>query len=246
MAVLAPVPRRRAAGGRQRLGQPAAMARALRWWGRARGRGGDVAVGGRTSVYWAWRRVNREGGSPRAAPRPLPCRRVPSAGEPSARADAANRLNGYLVCALSTSHFVAPCAGAPPASAHPVRAGRRCGRRGPLVPSACVCVMCVGELGAVGRWRGRAGAIGAACTHRLCRWGDGPDVRTSLVPVRPFVFPCTFLRPWVCFYHWGEGSAAAAAACYQTAGLFGVAAALSVAAAAARRALPPGAAALPR
>ncbi len=76
--------------------------------------------------------------------------------------------------------------------------------------------------------------------------GDGPDVRTSLVPVRPFVFPCTFLRPWVCFYHWGEGSAAAAAACYQTAGLFGVAAALSVAAAAARRALPPGAAALPR
>lgn len=40
--------------------------------------------------------------------------------------------------------------------------------------------------------------------------------------------------------------AAAAAACYQTAGLFGVAAALSVAAAAARRALPPGAAALPR
>lgn len=40
--------------------------------------------------------------------------------------------------------------------------------------------------------------------------------------------------------------AAAAAACYQTAALFGVAAGLSVAAAAARRALPPGGSTLPQ
>lgn len=152
--------------------------------GRERGQGGDVAAGGRTSVYWAWRPVDRRGGSPRAAPRPLPCRRVPFAGEPSAGADAADRLDCDRVCALTLLL---------PALVLPPRRLTRCALAGATVGVlrcclAPVCVWC--GWGTRGRWGGGVGVLGLLVGPTRTVSAGGGMARTCVRCSSPHVRLC--------------------------------------------------------